>query len=75
MPDMNGVELAERLRARDPGLRIALVTGWEPSALDSAAAPGLIDAVFHKPIDLPAILRFLDGGGRLDTERQRPARH
>jgi CheY-like chemotaxis protein len=68
MPDMNGVELAERLRARDPCMRIALVTGWEPSAIDGGK-PGLIDAVFRKPIDLPAILRFLDGGERLDGAR------
>ena len=38
MPDMNGVELARRLRARDPALRIALVTGWEPSAVEATAS-------------------------------------
>lgn len=64
MPDMNGVELARRLRAADPALRIALVTGWEPSAVDGQGEAGVIDAIFRKPIDLPAILRFLDG----DTE-------
>jgi CheY-like chemotaxis protein len=63
MPDMNGVELARRLRAIDPALRMALVTGWEPSAVDGNVDVGLIDAIFRKPIDLPAILRFLDGGG------------
>ena len=61
MPDMNGIELAEVLRANDPALRIALVTGWEPSAIASQAEPGLIEAIFRKPIDLPAINRFLDG--------------
>jgi CheY-like chemotaxis protein len=67
MPDMNGVELAERLRARAPGVGIALVTGWEPSAVGSLGAPGLIDAIFRKPIDLPAILRFLDQGKTSST--------
>ncbi|MGZ3427673.1 MAG: response regulator, partial [Polyangia bacterium] len=61
MPDMDGVELARLLRARDPALRIALVTGWEPSAVDAHAETGLIEAIFRKPIDLPAINRFLDG--------------
>jgi CheY-like chemotaxis protein len=61
MPDMDGVELARLLRAQDPALRIALVTGWEPSAVDGTADPGLIEAIFRKPIDLPAINRFLDG--------------
>jgi CheY-like chemotaxis protein len=61
MPDMDGAELARLLRARDPALRIALVTGWEPSAVDGHTEPGLIEAIFRKPIDLPAINRFLDG--------------
>ena len=61
MPDMDGVQLARLLRARDGAVRIALVTGWEPSAVDGSAEPGLIEAIFRKPIDLPAINRFLDG--------------
>jgi two-component system, cell cycle sensor histidine kinase and response regulator CckA len=61
MPDMNGIELARLLRARDPALRIALVTGWEPSSVDGQSEPGLIERIFRKPIDLPAITRFLDG--------------
>ncbi len=63
MPDMDGLELARLLRQHDPALRIALVTGWEPSAVDWHAEPGLIECVFRKPIDLPAINRFLEGGG------------
>ena len=61
MPDMNGVELARQLRASDPALRIALVTGWEPSSVDGAGEAGVIERIFRKPIDLPAINRFLDG--------------
>jgi len=62
MPDMNGIELARLLRARDPALRIALVTGWEPSGVESDIEPGVIERIFRKPIDLPAINRFLEGG-------------
>lgn len=62
MPDMDGLELARLLRGRDPALRIALVTGWEPSAVDVHRDPGLIECIFRKPIDLPAINRFLEGG-------------
>jgi CheY-like chemotaxis protein len=61
MPDMNGIELARLLRARDPALRVALVTGWEPSGVESDIEPGVIERIFRKPIDLPAISRFLDG--------------
>jgi CheY-like chemotaxis protein len=64
MPDMDGIELARDLRQRDPTLRIALVTGWEPGVLDGRTDPGLIECVFRKPIDLPAINRFLDGTGK-----------
>jgi CheY-like chemotaxis protein len=55
MPEMNGLELARQLRQTAPRLRLALVTGWEqmPSSGDQ------VDAVFHKPLDLPALQRFL----------------
>ena len=62
MPGMNGIELARRLRAEHPEVRIALVTGWEPGATGASDEPGLIDAIFRKPIDLPAIEAFLREG-------------
>jgi CheY-like chemotaxis protein len=74
MPDMDGVELARLLRKRDPAMRIALVTGWEPSAVDEHADPGLIEAIFRKPIDLPAINRFLDGTSLPPVAPQLPPR-
>jgi CheY-like chemotaxis protein len=55
MPEMNGLELARRLRQAAPRLRLALVTGWE----QAPAAPGDVDGVFHKPLDLPALEAFL----------------
>jgi CheY-like chemotaxis protein len=72
MPDMNGIELAQLLRANDPALRLALVTGWEPGAIESQPEAGLIDAIFRKPIDLPAINRFLDGELPPAAARQAP---
>jgi CheY-like chemotaxis protein len=55
MPGMNGLALAARLRAIAPGIRIALVTGWSPSSVDTNS----VDAVFHKPLDPEAILAFV----------------
>ena len=43
-------------------MRLALVTGWEPSVVAADGEAGVVEAIFRKPIDLPAILRFLDGG-------------
>jgi CheY-like chemotaxis protein len=61
MPDMDGLELAHRLHELSPGTRLALVTGWEPAASAGDGDPeGPVEAVFRKPIDFPAILRFLD---------------
>jgi two-component system, cell cycle sensor histidine kinase and response regulator CckA len=55
MPEMNGIELARRLRVLAPRLKLALVTGWE----EPAAAAGDVDAVFRKPLDVPALEAFL----------------
>jgi two-component system cell cycle sensor histidine kinase/response regulator CckA len=62
MPGMNGLELGRRLRARHPTLRIALVTGWEPSATTAAEEHGTIEAIFRKPLELHAIQAFLESG-------------
>jgi CheY-like chemotaxis protein len=70
MPDMNGIELARLARARDPALRIALVTGWEPSGVEGDMEPGVIERIFRKPIDLPAINRFLEGEEPSAVSRQ-----
>jgi CheY-like chemotaxis protein/signal transduction histidine kinase len=61
MPEMNGAELARRLRAKVPSLRLAIVTGWEPA---EAEADAPVEALFRKPIDLHAIQTFLDETGR-----------
>jgi CheY-like chemotaxis protein/signal transduction histidine kinase len=68
MPEMNGWELARRLHAIVPSLRIAIVTGWEPATAEEARPHGLVQAVFGKPLDLAAIQRFLD-----ETQHTPPA--
>lgn len=55
MPGMNGLELADRLRALAPGVRMLLVTGC-PGALNGTDVKQHgFDGVLAKPFDLAAI--------------------
>ena len=68
LPDIGGWEVVRRLRAEKRDMRIALVTGWETS---SARPPerDLVDEVFHKPVDIAALLRLLGEGDSGDEAR------
>jgi CheY-like chemotaxis protein len=56
MPQMTGIELAERLRARLPTLRWLLCTGFaDDASIARARALGAL-AVLHKPVE-PVELR------------------
>ena len=58
MPESDGMELAQALRAQAPGLPIAILTGYVNSPLlAEAQRPGL--AVFKKPIAVPDVIAFL----------------
>jgi DNA-binding NtrC family response regulator len=62
LPDMNGLELAGRLRKLDPGLRLVIVTGYlstEAAALARSQAEGLICAVINKPFLHEEILALI----------------
>lgn len=57
---MNGFELAERIKARLPGVRIVLATGWG-SLIEADAAQGRgVDAVVSKPYRLAELKRAVD---------------
>ena len=56
MPGISGVELARALRARDPGIRILLMTGYSEPA---AGGVGEIEAVIRKPFDAMTLLRLV----------------
>jgi DNA-binding NtrC family response regulator len=62
LPDMNGLELAARLRKLDPLLRFVIVSGYlnhEAAAVDQAQAEGLIAACISKPFLHEEILRVI----------------
>jgi CheY-like chemotaxis protein len=56
MPSMSGVELAARLLAIRPSIRIVMMTG-DPSRAESARRhPGIVDAVLLKPMRIEDII-------------------
>ncbi len=54
LPGMSGPELASRVRALHPEVRIAFVTG------DLAPPEGIAGEFIQKPVDLDEIIRFVD---------------
>jgi len=59
LPDMTGLALAERLRARSKDVALLLMTGM--STADLAGAPGrdAVDNILVKPVEPPSLLQFL----------------
>ncbi|MDK2973354.1 MAG: two-component system, NtrC family, C4-dicarboxylate transport response regulator DctD [Candidatus Sumerlaeota bacterium] len=59
LPDMEGIELAALLHARNPRLRFILTSGLQiaPELLDTIKAPRLF---LHKPFRLDALLRAMN---------------
>ena len=60
LPDMNGVELIARLRARHPALRVMLVTGSREELVLKAARsiPGC--ELLFKPVDCEDLCRRIE---------------
>ena len=61
MPEMTGLELAERLRADGAGIPILLVTGSRSPAIVARAAEVGINRVLEKPLIEEDLLDFIDG--------------
>jgi PAS domain S-box-containing protein len=57
MPRMSGPELASRLRARDPGLRLLYVSGYTADQLRSQADLGADAPLLPKPFTSDGLLR------------------
>ena len=57
LPDLDGLEVARRVRQVRPGAFIILVTAFQLSELP--VQTGLIDAYFNKPVDLQQLHQAL----------------
>ena len=63
LPDMEGIELAGRIRKRDPAVRIIMISGYfyrDDDAVQKAAAEGLITGFIGKPFDHDEILKAIE---------------
>jgi CheY-like chemotaxis protein len=56
MPDMSGVELAQRMRARDPDLTVLYLTGYSDALFDERDALWEGEAFLEKPCSAKALL-------------------
>ncbi|HEX6939257.1 MAG TPA: ATP-binding protein [Longimicrobiales bacterium] len=59
LPDMTGWELLERIRSRDPKVRIGVITGWEVPDDDDELTRRGIEMVLAKPVDPDQLLSLL----------------
>ncbi|HEX7117249.1 MAG TPA: response regulator [Longimicrobiales bacterium] len=59
LPDMSGWELLERIRTRDPKVRIGVITGWEVTEDDAELTRRGIEMVLAKPVDPDQLLSLL----------------
>ena len=60
MPEMTGLELAERIRADGAGIPILLITGAPSPAIVTRAAEVGINRVLEKPATEEDLLDFID---------------
>lgn len=56
MPEMNGEEVALRIKRSDPDMPIILISGWYGDLDRSQQSSGLIQEVLPKPIDFEELL-------------------
>jgi DNA-binding response OmpR family regulator len=63
LPDMEGLELARRIRKRDPAVPIVMISGYfyrDDDAVRKAVAEGLISSFIGKPFGHDEILKAIE---------------
>jgi CheY-like chemotaxis protein len=56
MPGMTGIELAARLLAVRPGIRVVMMTGDPDRAAEAREHPSIVATVLDKPMDIDDLL-------------------
>jgi CheY-like chemotaxis protein len=76
LPDMNGLDLARRLRQSDPFLPIVILSGYlsnEAATVAAARREGLICAYFKKPFLHEEILQVIEDFAAPEPRREQGA--
>jgi CheY-like chemotaxis protein len=71
MPGMNGLEVAGRIKERQPWIPVVIITGYGTAASEAQAASAGVSGFLHKPLSPETIerstraaLRVIEGGAR-----------
>jgi DNA-binding NtrC family response regulator len=73
MPEMNGLVLAEHLRARHPQIKILLMTGFRPDEIAEISGKENPHRIIWKPFKIESLLRMVDNAleePRISMDRQ-----
>ena len=62
LPGMDGVEVHKRIRSLRPSARVAMMTAYAVEDRVRDAVRDGAETVFYKPLDIDAVLRFLQKG-------------
>jgi DNA-binding response OmpR family regulator len=60
LPDANGIEVARRLRARDPGIRILFISGFVDELRAQLSGDLAGSEMMEKPLAIPDVLAWLE---------------
>jgi len=60
MPDVNGIQVANRIRALSGAVRIILLTGWGERAREEDDFPDTVDRLLGKPVRIDELRAALE---------------
>jgi DNA-binding response OmpR family regulator len=60
MPDVNGIQVANRIRALSGAVRIILLTGWGERAREQRDFPDTVDRLLGKPVRIDELRAALE---------------
>lgn len=62
LPDGNGWDLAAAAKSRSPGIRVGVLTGWEPTVRETDRTP--VEFVLQKPLRIATLMSHIAGQSR-----------